>query len=417
MSDQLTADLNALRIHRDEPPPSRGSGAAGRAVVWLAVLGACGAGGAWAWPRAQARIFKTEVRTTEVRSVSPTQASTSVSATGYVVALTLSRVQPRVPGRVLRVAVREGETVRAGQLLMELDAVEQRGLIASAQARVASAQARVAVARANLAEATVQLERQRRLVASGSAPRQAVEDLEARLVPLRASIEASQAEVRAAQAEVASLRINLGQLTIHAPFDGVVLNRPPQPGELVGAGTIAGSATNAAAAVIEVMDPRSLVVEVDVPEGRLGLVRVGGACEVALDAFPDQRYRATVSELGRRVDRAKATVPVRVRFADAAPGVLPEMSARVSFLTAEVSQADLTARARTVLPAAALTARGGAQAVFTVEDGTARLQPVRVGERVGDGFELVQGPPPGAHVVVNPPAALTDGSPVKETVQ
>jgi multidrug efflux pump subunit AcrA (membrane-fusion protein) len=144
---------------------------------------------------------------------------------------------------------------------------------------------------------------------------------------------------------------------------------------------------------------------------------VGGPCEVVLDAFADQRHRATVSEIGRRIDRAKATVPVRVRFSAAVAGVLPEMSARVSFLTAEVSQADLQARARTVLPAAAMTARGGTQVVFTVEDGVARMHPVRVGERVGDGFELLQGPPPGAHVVVTPPATLAEGNPVKETVQ
>ena len=417
MSDQLSADLNSLRIQRDEPPRSSGSGAAGRVVIWLLILGALGGGGAWAWPRLQSRVFKTDVRTMEVRTVSPTQASTSVSATGYVVALTLSRVQPRIPGRVSRVAVREGEAVRAGQLLMELDALEQRGAIAASQARALSAQARVAVARANLAEASVQLERQRRLVATGSAARSAVEDLEARMIPLRAGIEAAQAEARAAQAEVSSLRINLGQLTIHAPFDGIILNRPPQVGELVGAGSIAGNATNATAAVIEVMDPRSLVVEVDVPEGRLGLVRVGGPCEVVLDAFADQRNRATVSEIGRRIDRAKATVPVRVRFSEAVAGVLPEMSARVSFLTAEVSQADLSARARTVLPAAAMTARGGTQVVFTVEDGVARMHPIRVGERIGDGFELLQGPPPGAHAVVNPPAALAEGNPVKETTQ
>jgi hypothetical protein len=115
------------------------------------------------------------------------------------------------------------------------------------------------------------------------------------------------------------------------------MNRPPQVGELVGMGAISGTTTaSATAAVIEVMDPGSLVVEVDVPEARLGMVRVGGPCEVALDAFADRRLRGTVSELGRRVDRSKGTVPVRVRLTDAT-GVLPEMSARVSFLTEELA--------------------------------------------------------------------------------
>lgn len=415
MSDPLSEDLQSLRIDRDAPAQSPRSGGVGRVLFGLVLLGALVGGGVWAWPVAKARVFKTEVRTAEVTAVSPAQATTTVSATGYIVALTVSRVQPRIPGRVARVTVREGDTVRAGQVLMELDALEQRSAIAASNARAMAAQARVAVARANLAEAEVQLNRQRSLVASGAAARSVVEDLGARIGALRAAIEAAQAEARAAQAEVASLRTNLGQLTVTAPFDGMVLNRPPQPGELVGAGTIAGNATNAQPAVIEVMDPRSIVVEVDVPEARLGLVRVGGPCEVALDAFTDQRFRCTVSELGHRVDRAKATVPVRVRFADAVAGALPEMSARVSFLTAELSREAMQARARVVMPATAVTARGGNQVVFAVEDGVARVFPVRLGERTGDGYELMQGPSVGARVVMNPPASLTDGSPVKET--
>ncbi|MFO0630435.1 MAG: HlyD family secretion protein [Polyangiales bacterium] len=100
---------------------------------------------------------------------------------------------------------------------------------------------------------------------------------------------ASRAEVQA-QAELASLRIGLDLLTVTAPFGGTVMNRPPQVGELVGLGAVSGTTTaNATAAVIEVMDPASLVVEVDVPEARLGMVRVGG---------PRARWRSTRSPTG-----------------------------------------------------------------------------------------------------------------------
>jgi HlyD family secretion protein len=417
MGDQLTNDLNALRIDRSEPAPSSGGGL-GRALGWLLVLGALGGGSAWAWPRVQGRVFKTEVRLGEVRTVSPAQSATQVSATGYVVALRVSRVQPRASGRVAQVRVHEGETVRAGQVLLVLDASESRAAIAAAQARVLAAQARAAVSRANLAEATVALERQRRLAATGAAPRATVEDLEARMGPLRALIEATQAEVRAAQAEVASLRINLGQLTLTAPFDGRVVNRPPQLGELVGLGALSGTTTaNAAAAVVEIIDPTSLVVEVDVPEGRLGLVRIGGPCEVALDAFPGRRVRCAVSAIGNRVDRCEGHGARAGALHRRGRGVLPEMSARVSFLTEALSDAALTARPHTVLPAAAVTARGGQRVVFTVEDGVARQQPVRLGPQEGDGFRLEEGPPPGARVVLGPPATLNDGNPVKETTR
>jgi len=108
---------------------------------------------------------------------------------------------------------------------------------------------------------------------------------------------------------------------------------------------------------------------------------------------------------------------VRVRFAETVSGVLPGMSARVSCLTSDLAPSDLTARARTVLPARALATRSGVRVVWVVEDGVVRSQPVRLGEPMGEGFELLQGPSPGARVVLDPPGVLTDGSPVKETVQ
>ncbi|MBK8693895.1 MAG: biotin/lipoyl-binding protein [Deltaproteobacteria bacterium] len=225
MGDQLTNDLESLRIDRDDPPASSRSrsrsrsGVARYAFVALA-LGALVYGGTRAWPAVESRLFKTEVRTGEVVVASPAQGATTVTATGYVVALTSARVSSRVPGRVAVVRVREGETVRAGQALLELDATDVRSTIAAARARVAAAEARVAIARANLADGRQQLERQRRLAESGAVSRQVVEDLQARLGPLEASVTAAVAEVRALQADVAVQSATLSLLTIRAPFEG-----------------------------------------------------------------------------------------------------------------------------------------------------------------------------------------------------
>lgn len=418
MADQLSDDLASLRIDRDDPPsasrsrPPRaprggsGSGLVRAAVVALA-LGGVGYGAVRAWPHVESRLFKTVVRTAEIVVVSPAQGATTVTATGYVVALTSARVSSRVPGRVAAVRVREGEPVRAGQVLLELDATDVRSAVAAARARAAAAEARVAIARANLADGRQQLDRQRRLVDSGAVSRQVVEDLQARLAPLAASVAAAQAEVRALQADVAVQAAALSLLTIRAPFDGTVVNRPPRPGELLGSELMAGS-------IIELADFRSMVAEVDVPEGRLGLVRIGGPCEIALDAFPGRRFRGAVQETGHRVDRAKATVAVRVRFVDPMEGILPDMAARVGFLTQELTPELLRAGQRTLVPAAAVTTRGGARVVLVVDDGAVRARPVGLGPASGDSFELVSGPPPGARVVLDPPATLVDGNPVRE---
>ena len=103
-------------------------------------------------------------------------------------------------------------------------------------------------------------------------------------------------------------------------------------------GETVGPQLTGVANVAEIADFSSIVVETDVPEARLGLVAVGAPAEIVLDAYPTRRYRGTTVDIGKRVNRAKATVVVKVRFKDTLDGVLPDMSARVSFLREELKQ-------------------------------------------------------------------------------
>lgn len=401
MTDQLSEDLSSLKIDRDAGP--RRGGVVLRIVVALVVVAALAGGAVLGWPYAEARLFKTEVQTTEVASISPAQAATLLTSTGYVVPQTHTKVAAKVAGRLSRVLVRQGDVVIVGQQLAELDAVDVQSAIASARARVLAASARVASAHANVAELDQQIERTRTLVTGGAAPRSSLQDLEARAASLRAGATAAQAEVRAVQAEVDALRVGEREMSILAPIAGTVLDAPAEVGEMVGP----------IAPILELADMASLVVEIDVPEARLSMVRVGTPCEIVLEAFPGRRLRGEVLELGRRVNRQKATVPVKVRFVDPSEGVLPDMSARVSFLTAQLSEAQLRAASRTIVPADAVVERGGRRVVFEIESGGAvRQRRVTLGERTDEGFVLVDGPDPGTRLVRNAPATLADGQSV-----
>lgn len=406
MTDRLSADLQSLRIQRDAPVRAPRSGAFLRVLVGLVLLGGAAAGAVVGWPYLEAQIYKAQVRTGEVQVESPAQAATTLTATGYVVARTLSRVGARIPGRVAKVHVREGDRVRAGQLLVELDDADRRSSIAAAGARSAAARAAIATARAQEQEVQQQIARQRRLVAAGALGRAGVEDLEARARSLAAAVAAARAELRAAQAATTVERVAMDDLRLVAPIDGTVINEPPELGEAIGPQALESN--------IEIADFSSLVAEVDVPETRLALVRVGGPCEIALEAIPGRRFRGQTHEIGLRVNRAKATVPVRVRFLDSTEGVLPDMAARVSFLGQELSAEQRRAVERTVVPATALTTRGGARVVFVVEEGRARMRRVRVGPREGEGHTLLEGPEPGTRIVLSPPATLHDGQGVRE---
>jgi HlyD family secretion protein len=132
-----------------------------------------------------------------------------------------------------------------------------------------------------------------------------------------------------------------------------------------------------------------------------------------LDAYPEKRYRGAVKEITPEVDRAKATVIVKVGFADETTGVLPDMSARVSFLEKELDQEALKIPPKTVVPGSAVTERAGGKVVFQIESGKVRMVAVQLGPAFGSGFELVKGPAAGTQVVSDPPQALADGQSIK----
>lgn len=381
-----------------------------RVIVWVAIIGALGAAGyVFGLPLVQARLLKTEVSLTEVSVHSPSQASVELTSSGYVEPQLITRVAPKIPGRVAAVAVREGDRVTKGALLLELEHADREAGVEAARMRAMAAHARVATATANLAETRLQAKRQRALAEQGVAPAATADDLEARAASLQEAVRAAEAEVKASEAEVATLRVDLQYMRVLAPIDGTIISKPPEVGELVGT-DIGGGRDK----VIELADFSTLMVETDIPEGRLHMVKLGSPAEITLDAFPGRRYRGEAVEISSRVNRAKATVQVKVKFVDEAKDVLPDMSARVSFLTQAIDPASLQQKAKTVVPASAVVDRGGAKVVFVLDGEAVRMRNVTLGERIGSGFELLDGPEVGARLVVEPPADLTDGQQVKE---
>lgn len=404
MSEQLSRDLASLRIDRsaDAVPPRRWPG---RLLLFAALLGVALVGWTVLLPYVSGRVFRTAVSVTEVVTMSPSQAQVELTATGYVVPRIVSRITPQLEGRIAQVAVGEGDVVRAGQPLVRLEDADRRSALATARARVATAQARVLTAQATLLEADLKLRRQRALQQRGAAPIAEVEDLAARVESLRAEVRAAQAEVGASQAQAIAQRVELDYMTIAAPIGGTVVTKPAEVGEWVGANT----------PILELADLGSLEVEVDVPEARLQQVRVGAPCEVVLDAFPERRERGEVVRVSPRLNRAKATATVKVRFVDPVAELRPEMAARVAFLRGPALDArSVQAPPKVIVPAAAIVRRGAAALVFVIDGDRVRLQPVQLGPPFGGGFELRTGPRSGTRLVSQPPPGLADGQRIKE---
>jgi RND family efflux transporter MFP subunit len=392
--DPLSSDLASLRIDRAAPRATRSYG---RVLLILAGVGAFAfAVYAVAVPRLKGEIFQQEIQTTEVAMVSPVQSTVTVTSTGYVVPQVISKVGAKIAGRVARVAVKEGDTVKAGDLVAQLDDADQKSAILASISRVAVARAHAQTARANLADMDQQIRREEALVKSGAEGRAPLEDLQAKQKSLSEQVKASDSEASASQADVDTLQTNLKDRTILSPIDGTVVSKPVEVGEMV---------LPAGNPVAEIADFRSLLVETDVPEGRLHLVKKGSPAEIVLDAYPDRRYRGEVTEFGQRVNRAKATIVVKVKFADSMDGVVPDMAAKDS----------LAEKPKRVVPANAVVERDGSKGVFVVADGKAHLTRVALGAQEGNlGFELVDGPAAGTKIVSSPSRELLDGQSVKE---
>ncbi len=380
-----------------------------RVALTLGVLALVGAAGYLAVPKLGARVFKEQVSVTEVSMVSPVQASVQVTSTGYVVPQIWSKVGAKISGRLSQVFVKEGDVVKAGDIIATLDDADQKSAVAAARARVLATRARGETARANLAEVTQQVERTRPLLAASAVPRAQFDDIEARAKALSEMVKAAGAEATAVEAEVASLRVGLKDRIITAPVDGTVITKPASVGETVGA------FTGGASYIAEIADFRSLVIETDVPEARLDLVKPGTPCEIVLDAYPARRYRGVTAEFGKRVNRAKATVVVKVKFKDTIEGVLPDMSARVSFLAEEIKEESLKDKPKKIVAADAVTTRDGARVLLVVDEGKLRIAPVSVGQALGSSVELLDGPSPGTRVVNKPSAELFAGQRIKES--
>jgi RND family efflux transporter MFP subunit len=213
--------------------------------------------------------------------------------------------------------------------------------------------------------------------------------------------------IASAEAGLRSAEVNAGYAEIRAPFDGVVLTKNADVGDMV---SPAGAAANARAAVVTMADPASLLVEADVSETSLPRVRVGQPCEVLLDALPEMRFPAVVHMIVPTADRARGTVLAKVRLAALDPRILPEMSAKVAFLERPVAAGETAARV--AVSPKAVTDRGGGATVFVLRDRRAAAVAVKVGARLGDLVEIDAGLAGGERAIIDPPARLRDGAKV-----
>jgi RND family efflux transporter MFP subunit len=321
-------------------------------------------------------------------------------------------IASKATGRLEWLGVAEGSRVKAGEVIARLDDRDVVAQAESARASVAAARAALEQALAEERDAKEALRRNRDLVAKGFVAQATVDSATARADRATAGVASARAGIAVAEANARNAAVAVDQTRIRAPFDGVILSKSANVGDMV---TPFSSAIDSKGAVVAMADMGTLEVEADVSEASLSKIAVGQPAEITLDALPDARFRGRISRMVPTVDRAKATVMTKVRFDAIDPRVLPEMSAKVSFLSQEVTpeqQQPLLA-----VPADALAGRDGRTVVFVVRDDRAAEVPVTPGAKLGDLVAITGAVKSGDKVVLKPGTALASGAPVKIAVK
>ncbi len=353
-----------------------------------------------------------QVQTASVVIRYPAQQVTVLTASGYVVAQRKAAVATKATGRLEELNVQEGSRVKKGDLLARIDSRDVVAQLAAAQANVAVARASIASAEADQRNSAIELKRSRDLVSQSFVSASALDAAVARDDRATATINNARAGLQAAIANANNARVAVDFTENRAPFDGVVVTKSANVGDIV---TPFSSAVDSKGAVVNMADLSTLEVEADVSEGSLSKITVGQPCEILLDALPDTRFSGSVSRIVPTVDRSKATVTTKVRFDKLDDRILPDMSAKVGFLSARV---DASANKPALAVAAdAVVQRDGKSVVFRMKaDGErtiAEAVPVRLGATYPDAVEVTSANlKSGDKLIVKPGDKLADGTPV-----
>jgi RND family efflux transporter MFP subunit len=255
--------------------------------------------------------------------------SGGLAASGYVVARRKAVVAAEITGKVVEVLVEEGNIVKEGQVVARLDNILAEHDLALAKSRISSAEAAIASVAADLEDAQRIVNRARTLSQKNITSEADLTKAEARMGVLNAQLRQYQAQYETARLDAQRNATVLDKHQIRSPFDGIVVDKSAQPGEMISPLSVGGFTRTG---ICTVVDMDSIEIEVDVNEAFIGRVNAGGAVNAVLDAYPGWTIPAYVIAIVPTANREKATVRVRVGFRQKDPRVLPDMAVKVTFL-------------------------------------------------------------------------------------
>jgi HlyD family secretion protein len=420
MPDSSVRNIDALKIDRSEPEPS------GRRP-WILILTGLILGlvaALWGYQNRAVSVVSQPVLedvrsgTTAPDSRSTDRSVTLLNASGYVTARRKATVSAKVTGRIDSVHVEEGMSVAEGDVLAQLDPVNIRRALELGEARLTLARAALDETRVRIRESGRDFDRIRQLTEQRVASDADFDRAEATLLALRARQLQQEADIAVSERLLAVARQDMEDLTIRAPFSGVVVSKDAQPGEMIS--PVSGGGAFTRTGICTLVDMASLEIEVDVNEAYIPRVHPGQLALATLNAYPDWKIPCRVIAIIPTADRQKATVRVRIGFDNLDPRILPDMGVRVAFQSQESPQggrptdSPADAPRRMSVPARALQSTGGRDFVWIVTDGRVSARFLSVEERSDSLAFVPAGLSAGERVVVESSAPLREAQRVRE---
>jgi HlyD family secretion protein len=397
----LKDELAALRIERKPDRPPR------RWVKWLVLVVILGGVGYAGWN------YATRVRPIEVETVGVTERAAGtqaavLNASGYVTARRKATVSSKITGKVMEVNVEEGMAIKVGQVLARLDDAQYKAALALAEAQAEAARRSLRENEVRLAEARLALGRTNRLVADKLVTAADVDTAQAQVDSFAARIDVGHEQIRVAERQIEVERTNLDNTVVRAPFTGIAVSKDAQPGEMVSPNSAGGGFTRTG--ICTLVDMKSLEIEVDVNESYINRVQDDQQVTAVLNAYPDWQIAAHVITTVPKADRQKATVLVRIGFAELDPRILPDMGVKVTFLRDAEGAAPASAKPVTLVPKAAVRTDNNQTYAFVVDNNTVERRALTIGGIDGDRVEVQAGLRSGERVVLSPPPTLAPGA-------
>jgi RND family efflux transporter MFP subunit len=418
MAGTLREELASLKIERpnsmragrnghSKPSPRRGGGGLRLVswILWMIPLGLLGAAGRYAYLQYDQMKSRVEATIGRVSAKTWADASTLLDANGYLKSRYQAMIGTKVAGRVQEMRVVEGDKVKKGDILAIIEHNDLKSMLNSRMAQAERTAAELEEERAELWAREREDYRVTKLM--NHATPEEHEKAQAGHKKASARVAGLEAAVKFMKANIEELKATIATMHLYAPFDGTVVEKQGEVGEIIS--PTAMSSSLGRTAVVTIADLQKMDVETDISEAQLWRIAIGQPASISVSAIPSKRYRGRLRQILPMSDRTRSTVKVKVEILDPDDKLFPELAATVHFQASETANSPDAGKTFLFVPKSAVFHESGHDYAWVVlKDNVVRKSQVQVATTTEDLARVESGLKLDDAVVLSPSKSIKE---------